>query len=643
MPPDSPHPRTGDQVQTKAVPPLSPKPQRNAREGSFTASKRGPKEPASTRASAIRHDDADSLPTGPRAANPRRRATSSPERRAATRKTAPPANDDEVLARAVDAVGGAEDVGSLEWGALVRSLTGALMRSGRLTGEARSLAVEIAKILAGRSDVSPARSDWRFKDPAWHENPAYRRVAQGYLATTEALERISVSERLDWRTAERARMAVALLSSTLAPTNTLPGNPAAIKRTFDTGGANLVRGLRNFVHDVRHNGGMPSQVDKRSFEVGENLAATPGAVVYRDEICEVIQYQASTPNVRTRPVLMIPPQINRYYFMDLAPGRSFVEYAVSRGIQFFSISWRNPTRDQSGWDLDDYVSACLRAVDVAAEISGSDELATLGLCAGGITAAVMLSTMAARRDDRVTAATFGVTLLDFDVPAPLGMLQSKRLMRAARNESNKSGVLEGEALAKVFAWLRPNDLIWNYWVNNYLMGNDPPSFDILAWNSDSTRLSGALHAQFLDVFEQNVLCTPGALTVLGHPVDLGTITCDTYVTGAVSDHITPWQGCYRTTQLVSGKSTFVLSNAGHIASLVNPPGNPKARMFVGPEPGADAEQWRAAATERPGTWWEHWADWMVARAGGEKPASASLGARRHMPLEPAPGQYIRSR
>jgi Poly-beta-hydroxybutyrate polymerase (PhaC) N-terminus len=311
--------------------------------------------------------------------------TGSPEptKRATARNVAPPAAEDETIARAIEAVGRAEDIGSLEWSAPVRSLTEAVICSGRLGAEGRWLTVEMAKIFAGRSDVSPESADWRFKDPAWRENLAYRRVAQTYLAATQALERLSVSERLDWRTAERARMAVSLVSSALAPTNTLPGNPAAIKRTFDTSGANLVRGFRNFVSDLRHNGGMPSQVDKSSFEVGKNLAATPGAVVYRDEICEVIQYRPSTAHVRARPVLMIPPQINRYYFMDLGP----------------------------------------RA----------------------------------------------------------------QLHRAC-------GVLEGEALAKVFTWLRPNDLVWNYWVNNYLMGNDPPAFDILAWNSDSTRLTGALHA-----------------------------------------------------------------------------------------------------------------------------------------------------
>jgi len=552
-------------------------------------------------------------------------------------------SDDEVVERAVDAIGGAEDVASMDVGELLRALTAALARSGRLTAETRGLVAEAVRILLGRSDLAPARGDWRFKDPAWKDNPVYKRVGQAYLAASGALERIPQSERLDWRTAERARMAVSLLTAAAAPTNTLPGNPAALKRTFETFGMNLVRGTRNFVHDVRHNGGMPSQVDRSGFKVGENLAATPGAVVYRDEFLEVLQYAPTTPDVYERPVLMVPPQINRFYFMDLAPGRSFIEHAVSRGFQFFTISWRNPTKEQSHWGLDDYVEACLRAVDVVCEVTKSDELATLGLCAGGITMATMLSTMAAEGDERVRATGFGVTLLDFDVPAPLGMFQSRGLLRAARKDSGKRGVVEAESLAKVFAWMRPNDLVWNYWVNNYLMGNDPPAFDILAWNSDGTRMPGALHATFLEVFERNVLCTPGALTVLGHPVDLSTITCDTYVTGAVTDHLTPWQGCYRTTQLVGGDATFVLSNAGHIASLVNPPGNPKARMFVGPEPGPDPLAWRAAATERPGTWWEHWADWSAERAGPRKKAPSRLGSRRHRPGDPAPGQYVHAR
>ena len=339
---------------------------------------------------------------------------------------------DGVGARAAEALQAGEDIGGLQPRDLVTAFASAVWRARRVPHESAGLAAELAKVSVGRSGVEPARGDWRFKDPTWRENPVYRRVGQSYLAASRALEGIIDAEDLDWKTAERARLLVSILTSAAAPTNTVAGNPAALKRALETGGKSLVRGARNFVHDVRHNGGMPSQVDTRPFRKGENVAATPGAVVYRDEVCEVIQYTPSTPEVRTRPVLMIPPQINRYYFMDLAPGRSFVEHAVSRGLQYFTISWNNPTAAQSDWNLDTYVEACLRAVDVVSDITRSDELTVLGLCAGGITTSTMLSTMAARGDERVRAASFGVTLLDFSVPAPVGMFLSPRLLGTAR-------------------------------------------------------------------------------------------------------------------------------------------------------------------------------------------------------------------
>src|SRR3954449_10829268 len=343
--------------------------------------------------------------------------SSPPKPRPTVRLVRPEATPDvdDVGLRAAEAMQGGEDVGGLQTRDLVTSFASAVLRSKRVTREGLGLAAEIAKVGVGRSAIEPARGDWRFKDPAWRENPAYRRGGQGYLAAARALEGIIESEDLDWKTAERARMLVSILTAATAPTNTVAGNPAAVKRAFETGGKSLVRGARNFVHDVRHNGGMPAQVDTRPFVKGESVAATPGAVVYRDEVCEVIQYTPRTPEVHARPVLMIPPQINRYYFMDLAPGRSFVEYAVSRGLQFFVVSWRNPHREQGHWDLDTYDGTLLEAVDVVNEVTGTDDLNVLGLCAGGITTATLLSAMKARGDDRVRAASFGVTLLDFGV------------------------------------------------------------------------------------------------------------------------------------------------------------------------------------------------------------------------------------
>jgi len=553
-----------------------------------------------------------------------------------TAQTTPPD-----AAAVADVVGGTEDAGGI-------GVVDSLVALGRAASQSRAAAVkagvglsaEAVRIALGRSQVEPARGDGRFADPAWSENPGYRRVKQAYLAWSRAVDSVVEAADVDWRTRERARFAAGILTSTLAPTNTLPGNPAALKRLIDTGGGSLLAGSRHFVDDLLHNGGMPRQVDRSGFKVGENLAVTPGAVVYRDEVCEVIQYQPATPAVRARPVVMIPPPINKYYFMDLAPGRSFIEHAVSNGIQFFVISWRNPRQEHAGWGLDTYGEAVLGAIDVAREITGSDDVIALGLCAGGIITATVLSYLAARGDGRVSAVSFGVTLLDWDCPAMVGAFQSRGLLSVARRRSRRAGVLDARSLGTVFTWMRPNELVWNYWVNNYLMGKEPPAFDILAWNDDKTNLPGRLHGQFLDIFAGNLLVKPGGLEVLGTPVDLSAVKIDNYVTGGLSDHLTPWDGCYRATQLLPGNSTFVLSPTGHIQTQVSPPGNPKSHYFVGGEPGPDPHEWRATAERRAGTWWDHWVEWVTARAGDEKRAPARLGSRRHKILAPAPGSYV---
>jgi polyhydroxyalkanoate synthase len=552
----------------------------------------------------------------------------------------PATADPDLTGRAAEAADGGEPIGAVKLHSLAASGLRAIGRPDTLRRGAR-LTREAGRILRGSSEITSERGDWRFRDPAWREHPAYHRVMQLYLAWCEEAMGLVEEADLRWRDAERARFLATVVTSALAPTNLLPGNPEALTRAFETGGASLVRGLGNLLHDIRRNGGMPSTVNARAFTVGKDLAATPGAVVYRDEVCEVIQYAASTPYVRARPVVMVAPQINKYYFMDLAPGRSFVEHAVAHGIPFFAISWRNPASEQRTWDLDTYAAAVLRAIDVARHITRSDDVNLLSLCAGGILTTTVLNHLAAQGDQRVRSASFGVTLLDFDVPAPVGMFDSPPVLSLARFRSRRAGVLDGRSLGSIFTWLRPNDLVWNYWVNNYLLGNDPPTFDILAWNADSANLPAALHRQFLQIFGDNALVSPGVLEVLGTPVDLGTIELDTYVTGATTDHLTPWRGCYRTTQLLKGDSTFVLSNAGHIASLINPPGNPKAHYFAGPEPGSDPDGWFEAAHKEQGTWWEHWAGWVLDRSGEERKAPARVGNRRYRPLEDAPGSYVR--
>lgn len=501
---------------------------------------------------------------------------------------------------------------------------------------------ELAGVVAGRSQLEPKRSDRRFRDPTWSENPGYHRLMQAYLATCRAVgEVVEGADLPDWRDRERARFVATVLTSALAPTNTLPGNPAALKRAFETGGASLARGARHWLSDVRHNRGMPRQVDRDALTVGEDLAVTRGAVVYRDEVLELLQYAPTTEQVRRIPVVVVPPQINKFYFMDLAPGRSLIEYAVGRGQQMFAISWRNPTAAQRDWDLDTYGSAILAALDVVRDITRSPQVNLFGLCAGGITTSTVLNHLfATGQGDRVRTVSFGVTLLDWSSPAPVGMLSVPSLIRFASWRSRRAGVLDGPSLASVFTWMRPDDLVWNYAVNNWLMGEDPPSFDILAWNADATNLPGALHGQFLEIFEGNALTRPGAMTVLGSPVDLGAVTTESYVTGGTTDHLTPWNGCFASARLLGGPSTFVLANTGHIQTLVSPPGSKKARYWTGPEPVGSPDAWRERATEHEGTWWEHWAGWIDERSGPLRKAPPALGTKAHPPLGAAPGTYV---
>ncbi len=559
-------------------------------------------------------------------------------------RPAQPAPQDEPEALA--SVEGAEATGLPSPRGMARGLLTTFTQPRPVAREVVRLGRDSLRILRGTDEITPSPKDKRFADPAWSSHPGYRRLLQSYLATSGSLDRLVADFEAggaDWREVEQVRFVLNALTSAMAPTNTLLGNPAALKRAFDTAGLSLARGFRNVLHDLVRNGGLPRQVDRSAFTVGEDLGITPGAVVHRDEVVEVIQYSPSTPRVRQRPLVIVPPPIGRFYFLDLRPGRSLVEYAVSRGLQVFMISWRNPTRDQSEWGLDEYAQGVVTAVDVAREVTGSDDVTTLGLCAGGQVMTTALNHLAATGDDRVHAAGYAVTLLDFANRAPLGAFSGPRLLELARRNSSRRGVISARQMGSMFTWMRPDDLIFNYLVEQWLMGEDPPAFDVLAWNADGTNLPARLHEQFLDIFGHNALVKPGALRVLGTPVHLSRITVPTFVTGALTDHITPWDGCYRTTQLLSGPSTFVLSSSGHIQSLVNPPDNPKASYWTGGEPGPDPHAWRASAEQHTGSWWQPWSEWALEHSGDEVPAPEELGSAAHPVLEPAPGSYVRDR
>ena len=546
-------------------------------------------------------------------------------------------------AEAAESVDGGEAVGIPSLWDAVSGMAAALRQGTTVAREASRLGVELTRIAWGLSDVAPAKGDRRFTDPAWTSNPVFRTIQQTYLASAQALDRIvaHLSEGASGTRAEQARFAASIAASAAAPTNFLVTNPAALKRAFDTGGMSLARGARNFAHDIRHNGAMPSMIEPGAFEVGRDLAVTPGAVVARDAVAEVIQYAPATDTVFQRPVLVVPPPIGRFYFLDLRPGRSFVEYAARRGLQTFMLSWRNPTAEQGGWDLDTYAAAVLAAINTVRDITGSPDVNLIGFCAGGIIATTLLNHLAATGDHRVHSMSYAVTLLDFGLRAPITAFSGRGLIAFAGHRSRHKGIITSRQMGSAFTWLRPDDLVFSYWVNNYLMGEQPPAFDILAWNADGTNLPSALHGQFLDIFRDNLLTRPGQLSVLGTPLHLRNITVPAFVTGAVTDHLTPWKGCYQTTQLLGGPSTFVLSYSGHIASLVNPPGNPKAHYWTGGTPGADAGQWLAGAEKQQGSWWEAWADWAAARAGERQPPPENCGGERHPVLCPAPGLYVR--
>ena len=500
--------------------------------------------------------------------------------------------------------------------------------------------LEMGRVMTGQSTVEPNVKDKRFNDEAWKTNPFYHAYLQSYLIWQQSLNAFIDDADLEKKDAERAHFVLSLFTEAVAPTNTLLGNPAAMKKMYETGGASLVRGLTHMIGDLANNGGLPSQVDMKAFQVGKDLATSAGAVVFKNELLELIQFQPTTHQVYQRPLLFVPPQVNKYYVMDLSPDKSLVQYLVANGLQVFTISWRNPLPEHRDWGFETYDRAILEAIDVVREITESPDINILGACLGGMTLATLMGYLAAQEDQRIHAVTFLVTVLDSNVESTMGLFATKETIAAAKQASRVRGVIEGQEMARVFAWLRPNDLIWNYWVNNYLIGKDPAAFDVLYWNNDSTRLPAKLHGDLLDLYETNALSHPGTLDIMGAPIDLSKVTNDAYIIAGITDHITPWQGCYATTQLLGGKVTFILSNSGHIQAILNPPGNPKASYFVNKRYPADAEQWLASAQKRAGSWWEDWRDWLGQRSGEQKAAPQELGNEQYQPGTPAPGTYL---
>lgn len=507
---------------------------------------------------------------------------------------------------------------------------------------ARLFTDDVIKILTNKSEIAPDPKDKRFADPTWSKNPFYRMGMQYYLAAQGGVSRWIADLELDELERARANFVSGMILDSLAPTNTLLGNPSAIKKSVETGGASLLRGLKNAYNDMVHNDGIVSQVDSRPFKIGENIATSPGAVIYRSEIMELIQYAPATEAVHEFPLLIIPPQINKAYINDLTPEKSIIRYELAHGIQPFLISWRNPQIEHRDWGLAEYVDAIITALDVVASVTGAKKVNVAGACSGGITTATLLSRLKSMGDERINSATLMVCVLHPQRnDSEAGALVSEHGIKLARERSAKKGILEGSSLARTFAWLRPNDLVWNYVINNYLHGEDPPAFDILFWNNDSTNLTAALHSDYLRVYEEQPFANPGTSELAGHVVDLTKIDCDLFIMGGVTDHITPWKACYRSTQLFGSKNVeFVLSHSGHIQAILNPPGNPKAKFYrADGSPPPTPEKWLASAEEVSGSWWPYWMKWLQDRSGKQVAAPNSLGSKAYKSLGPAPGEY----
>jgi polyhydroxyalkanoate synthase len=535
-----------------------------------------------------------------------------------------------------------------------RSLLSVIARAARRPAEVAAAGLQFGTTLARIWPVATSRwlgsevappipfdaRDRRFADPAWEGNPGYFAMRQAYLAARRLSEDLLAAGRGGPMADQKAQLAVGFSFDALAPTNFLATNPAALKQAFETGGASLLAGARNLLDDLAHNGGRPRQVDTAPFELGRNLAATPGRVVFRNDLMELIQYAPQAKRVRSVPLLASPPWINKYYVMDLAPGRSFIEWAAQHRRTVFAISYRNPDASMRGVTLDDYLIHGPRAaLDVISDITGSGTVDIVGLCLGGALTAMLAAYLTGTGDARIGAITLLNTLLDYSEPGVLGAFADEQTISRLETQMARTGVMEGAKMAGTFDALRANDLIFNYVVSNWLMGKSPPAFDILAWNADSTRLPAAMHSFYLRSLYAHNQLAKGELEISGQLLSLADVKNDTYLVGAVNDHIVPWPSSYKATGLLGGSVRYVLSSGGHIAGIVNPPG-PKAWYEVAQHNPEDAARWREAAEKHSGSWWQDWASWADERAGRLGPPPP-MGSDRYPALGEAPGDYVR--
>jgi polyhydroxyalkanoate synthase subunit PhaC len=574
-------------------------------------------------------------------------------RQTSARSTAAKAVGPEAEAAADAIAPEAAEFGSLDMAGFAESL---ISVGGRAFSRPADLAAALTKFgsrmwriwpaamsrwLAGTTEPAvPVPDDRRFADPAWSDNPVFFAVRQVYQAAATLTDDVLSVGQGDPESDAKARLAAGFLVDALAPTNFLFTNPAALKRAFDTGGRSVAAGTRNLVSDMLTNRGLPRQVDTSPFTLGVNLAATPGRVVFRNELMELIQYGPQTRQVHAVPLLASPPWINKYYIMDLSPGRSFLEWAVQHNRTVFAISYRNPDASMRDVTLDDYLIEGPRlALDIVQDITGAPTVDIVGLCLGGALTGMLAAYLAGAGDDRLGSVTLLNTLLDYAEPGVLGAFTDARTVARLERQMAAAGYLDSSQMRTTFDILRANDLIFSYVVSGWLMGQDPPAFDILAWNADGTRLPAAMHSFYLrSLYMRNELAR-GVMELAGQRLSLTDVKNDTYVVGAVNDHIVPWAASYQATRLLGGDVRYVLSSGGHIAGIVNPPG-PKAWFEASGTYPATGQEWRASAQRHAGSWWQDWADWAANRAGAlvDPPP---LGSASFPAFGDAPGDYVR--
>ncbi|MDR3455465.1 MAG: class I poly(R)-hydroxyalkanoic acid synthase [Rhodoferax sp.] len=496
---------------------------------------------------------------------------------------------------------------------------------------------------AGEPVVAPERGDRRFNVAEWRDNPAYSLLKQTYLLNSRLLGDMVEAADLDQKEKHKLRFYARQFIDSMSPANFATTNPDVIKLALETRGESVKAGFDNLLADMRK-GGL-TITDESAFEVGKNVAVSEGAVVFENELFQLIQYAPLTEQVATRPLVIVPPSINKFYILDLQPENSFVRFAAEQGQTVFLVSWRNPDASCGHLTWDDYVAqGAIKAIEVALAVSGADKVNAVGWCVGGTILSSALAVLRARGDESVASLTLLTTMLDFREPGDLGVFIDEQGVAQREQTIGRGGIYPGAELGFVFQTLRANDLIWPNVINNYLKGKSPEAFDLLYWNADATNLPGPMYAWYLrNMYLENNLRVPNRLTMCDTPVDLGAIDMPSYVLATQEDHIVPWRSAYRTTQLVGGKSQFVLGASGHIAGVINPASKNKRSYWTGDQQGDDAERWLASATETPGSWWNHWIKWLSPKSGKAVAARRKLGSRKYPIIEPAPGRYVKVR